>query len=126
MFNNRLRFIKHIQTKILVVLISLTKMIYQTPSMKYSWIFQNIKDNVNALTLNFWQTYIQCYELNKIMQHSDMFFIHTLNKFHIMSKNIEYIQFINSSCYQQSPINLIIPHLFYTNKLVQKYNENVH
>jgi hypothetical protein len=79
--------------------------------VKYSLIFQNIKDNVNALTLNFWQTYIQCYELNKIVQQFDMFFIHTLNKFHIMSKSIEDIEFINSSCYRYLPINLIVSHL---------------
>ncbi len=41
---------------------------YQSPHVKDSWIFQNIKNNVNALTLNFWQTYVQCYELNKIMK----------------------------------------------------------
>jgi hypothetical protein len=40
---------------------------YQTPLMKDSLIFQNIKDNVNALTLNFWQTYVQSYELKKVM-----------------------------------------------------------
>jgi len=40
---------------------------YQTPSMKDSWIFQNIKDNVNALAPIFWQTYVQSYELNKVM-----------------------------------------------------------
>jgi hypothetical protein len=40
--------------------------------MKDSLIFQNIKDNVNALTLIFWQTHVQCYELNKIMRQSNM------------------------------------------------------
>jgi hypothetical protein len=40
---------------------------YQASFVKDSWIFQNIKDNVNALTPNFWQTYVQCYELNKVM-----------------------------------------------------------
>jgi len=48
---------------------------YQTPLMKDSWIFQNIKNNVNSLAPNFWQTYVQCYELNKVMQQSDMVFI---------------------------------------------------
>jgi hypothetical protein len=38
---------------------------YQGPHVKDSWIFQNIKDNVNALAPNFWQTCVQCYELNK-------------------------------------------------------------
>jgi hypothetical protein len=28
-------------------------------------------------------------------------------------------------CYQQPPIDLIVPHLFYTNKLVQKHNKIV-
>ncbi len=28
-------------------------------------------------------------------------------------------------CYRQPPIDLIVPHLFYTNKLVQNHNENV-
>jgi hypothetical protein len=49
--------------------------------VKYSWIFQNVKDNDNALAPSFWQTYVQCYELNKIMQKFDMVFIQTLNKF---------------------------------------------
>jgi hypothetical protein len=35
--------------------------------MKDSWIFQTVKDNVNGLTPNFLQTYVQCYELNKVM-----------------------------------------------------------
>jgi len=38
-----------------------------------------------------------------------------------MIKNIKDIQFINSMCYQQPPIDLIVPYLFYTNKLVQKH-----
>ncbi len=54
-----------------------------------------------------------------------MILIQTLNKFHIMIKNIKDIQFINSMCYQQPPIVLIVPHLLYTNKLVQKHNKNV-
>jgi hypothetical protein len=72
MFNvidNRLRSIKHIQNKFFdgvdVIMIS---DFYQSPHVKDSWIFQNIKNNVNALALNFWQTYVQCYELNKIMK----------------------------------------------------------
>jgi hypothetical protein len=31
---------------------------YQTPLMKDSWTFQNIKDNITALAPNFWQTYV--------------------------------------------------------------------
>jgi hypothetical protein len=57
--------------------------------MEYSWIFQNIKNNVNALAPNFWQTYVQCYELNKVMQQSDMAFIQNLNKFHTTIENIK-------------------------------------
>jgi len=68
--------------------------------MKDSWIFQNIKDNVNSLVPNFWQTYVQCYELNKVMQQFDMVFIYTLNKFHIVTKNTKDIQLINSMCNQ--------------------------
>ncbi len=41
---------------------------YQVPPLKDSWIFQNIKDNVNALAPNVLQTYVQCYELNKVMR----------------------------------------------------------
>ncbi len=71
MFNvidNRLRFIKHIQNKFFGgVDVIMTTDFYQAPLMKDSWIFQNIKNNVNAITPIFWQTYFQCYELNKIM-----------------------------------------------------------
>jgi hypothetical protein len=35
--------------------------------MKDNWIFQNIKDNVNAQAPIFGQTYVQCYKLNKVM-----------------------------------------------------------
>jgi len=57
MFNvidNMLGSIKHIQNKCFggvdVIMIS---NFYQTLLVKDSWIFQNIKDNVNALTSNF-------------------------------------------------------------------------
>jgi hypothetical protein len=66
--NNKLRSIKHIQNKFFGgVDVIMTSGFYQTTSMKDSWIFQNIKKNVNAVTPNFWQTYVQCYELNKVM-----------------------------------------------------------
>jgi mannose/fructose/N-acetylgalactosamine-specific phosphotransferase system component IIB len=97
MSNNRLRFIKHIQNKFFgdvdVIMIS---DFYQAPPMKYSWIFQNIKNNVNALTSNFWQTYVQCYEQNKVMQQFDMVLIQTLNKFCTAIENTKDIEFINS------------------------------
>jgi hypothetical protein len=57
--NNRLRSIKHIQNiffgGVAVIMIG---DFYQTPLVKDSWIFQNIKDNVNALAPNFWVTYV--------------------------------------------------------------------
>jgi hypothetical protein len=57
MFNvidKRLRFIKHIQNKFFGgVNVIMTSDFYEAPLMKDSWIFQNIKDNVNALTPNF-------------------------------------------------------------------------
>jgi hypothetical protein len=31
---------------------------YQTSLVKDSWIFQNIKNNVNALAPKFWETYV--------------------------------------------------------------------
>ncbi len=123
---NRLRSIKHIQNKFLGdVDIIMIGDFHQAPPIKDSWIFQNIKDNVNALIPNFWQTYVQCYESNKVMQQFDMVFIQTLNKFCIATKNRKDIQFINSICNQQPPNNFTNPYLFYTNKLVQKYNEHV-
>jgi hypothetical protein len=64
--NNRLRFIKHIQNKNFGgVDVIMTSDFYQTSLMKDSWIFQNI--NVSVVTPIFWQTYFQCYELNKVM-----------------------------------------------------------
>jgi len=55
--NYRLRSIKHIQNNFFggvnVIMIS---DFYQAPHVKDSWNFQNIKENVNALTPNFWQT----------------------------------------------------------------------
>jgi hypothetical protein len=66
--NNRLKSIKHIQNKFFggvdVIMIG-----------DFYLCFQNIKDNVNALTPNFWHTYVQCYELNKVMQEFYMVFI---------------------------------------------------
>jgi hypothetical protein len=64
----RLTSIKHIQNNFFgdVDVITINEF-YQTPFVKDNWIFQNIKNNVNALSPNFWQTYVQCYELNKIM-----------------------------------------------------------
>jgi hypothetical protein len=85
MFNvidNRLRSIKHIQNYFFNgVDVIMINDFYQTPLVKDSQIFRNIKDNVNASTPNFWQTYVQCYELNKVMRQFDMVLIQTLNKF---------------------------------------------
>jgi hypothetical protein len=129
MFNvidDRLRSIKHIQNKFFNgVDIMMTCDFYQTPFMKDSWIFQNIKNNVNALTPNFWQIYVQCYELNKVMRWFDMVFTQILNKFHIVTNSIKDIEFINSIFNRQPSKIFIILYLFYINKLVQKHNENV-
>jgi hypothetical protein len=74
--NNRLRSIKYIQNVfsggVDVIMIG---DFYQTTLAKDSWIFQNIKNNVNALAPIFWQTYVQCYELNKVMRQSNMVFL---------------------------------------------------
>ncbi len=59
MFNvivNMLRSIKHVIGGVDVII---TNDFHQAPLMKDNWIFQNIKYNVNALALNFWQTYVQ-------------------------------------------------------------------
>jgi hypothetical protein len=79
LIDNRLTSIKHIQNKYFGGVDVL--MTYQTPPMKDNWIIQNIEDDVNALAPNFEQTYVQCYELNKIMCEFNMVFIQTLNKF---------------------------------------------
>jgi hypothetical protein len=71
MFNvidNVLKSIKHIQNNFFVgVDVIMTCDFFQTPIMKDNCVFQNIKDNLNALTPNFSQTYVQCYELNKVV-----------------------------------------------------------
>jgi len=65
--NSKLRSIKHIQNNFFGgVDVIMASDFYQAPPMKDNWIFQNIENNVNALTPNFWQTYVQCYELNKV------------------------------------------------------------
>jgi hypothetical protein len=87
--------------------------------VKDNWIFQNIKDNVNVQAPIFWQTYVQCYKLNKVMWQFDMVFIQTLNKFCTTIENIEDIQFFNSIYNQQPSNNFTIIYLFYTNKLVK-------
>ncbi len=52
--DNRLRSIINIQNKFFNgVDVIMTSDLYQTPFMKDSWIFQNIKGNVNALAPNF-------------------------------------------------------------------------
>jgi hypothetical protein len=57
--NNKLRPIKHIQKKFLGDLnIIMTCDFYQVPHVKDNWIFQNIENNVDALTPIFWQIYI--------------------------------------------------------------------
>ncbi len=124
--NNRLRSIKQNQNKFFGgVDVIMTSDLFETPLVKDSWVFQNIKDNVNALAPKILQTYVQCYELNKIMQQFDMVFIQTLNKFHTRTENAREISFLNSICNRQPPNNFTIMYLFYINKLVQKHNENV-
>jgi len=63
--DKRLRSIKHIQNNFFGgVDVYMRSDFYQSPFVKDSWIFQIFKDNINALALNFWQTHVQCYELN--------------------------------------------------------------
>jgi hypothetical protein len=50
-----------------------------------------------------------------------MVFIQTLNKFHTATKNTKDIQFIIAN----HLTIFLFSYLFYTNKLVQKHNENV-
>jgi hypothetical protein len=53
--DNKLRSIKLIQNKIFGgVDVIMTSDFYQAPLVKYNWIFQNIKNNINALKPNFW------------------------------------------------------------------------
>jgi len=54
-----------------------------------------------------------------------MVFIPTLQKNSYYNKKYKGYWVYNSICNQQPPNNFIIPNLFYTNKLVQKHNENV-
>jgi hypothetical protein len=54
-----------------------------------------------------------------------MVFIQTLNKFCIIIDYTNDIELKYSICNQHPPNNFIISYLFYTNKLVQKHNENV-
>ncbi len=52
--DNRLKSIKHIQNKFFGgVDVFMTSDFYQTPFVGDSWIFQNIKNNINALALIF-------------------------------------------------------------------------
>ncbi len=49
--DNNLKSIKHIQNKFFGgVDVIMTSDFYQAPLMKDTWIFQNIKNNVNTLT----------------------------------------------------------------------------
>jgi hypothetical protein len=58
--NDRLKLIKHIQNNFLCgVDVIMIGDFYQAPLVKDSWIFQNVNYNFNALTPNFWQTYVQ-------------------------------------------------------------------
>jgi hypothetical protein len=53
--DNKLRSIKHIQNNFFGgVDVLMTNDLCQSPLVKYNWIFQNIKSNINALTPNFW------------------------------------------------------------------------
>jgi hypothetical protein len=58
--------------------------------MKDNWIFQNIKDNVNALHQTFGKHMF-------VMNLINMVFIQTLNKFRTTIENAKDIQFINSN-----------------------------
>jgi hypothetical protein len=53
--DNKLRSIKHIQNNFVGgVDVLMTNDLCQSALVKYNWIFQNIKSNINALTPNFW------------------------------------------------------------------------
>ncbi len=77
--NNILRSITHIQNKFFGGVDKfMTSDFYQRPFVKDSWIFQIFKNIINALALNFWQTYVQCYELNIVKCDNLIWFSHKL------------------------------------------------
>lgn len=41
---------------------------YQAPLVKHSWKFQNLNEDIIALSPNFYRTSIYCYELHEVMR----------------------------------------------------------
>ena len=80
--DQRLHSIKHVQNIFFggldVIVIS---DFYQAPLVRNKWIFQKINEGLSALSPNFWQDHIKCYELNIVMRQNDLVFINILNRF---------------------------------------------
>ncbi len=72
----RLSIIKQIHNEFMGGLdVIMTNDFYQAPFVRNSWIFKPITNTFNTIALNYyWLKYVQCYELQEVMQQDDINF----------------------------------------------------
>lgn len=121
--DQRLLVIKQVHNQFMGSLdIILTIDFYQTFPIKYSWIFKPKLDGFNFLSTNCWHQHAKCYELHQVMWQNDIGFIHVFNRFWIATQTTEDISNINNICLKPTPLNSVLPYLFYTNTPKKMHN----
>jgi hypothetical protein len=97
--DNRLRNIKHVQTKYfgnddMVFYGGL----YQEQPIQYSLIFDQPMVNMQTMTCEFWKDNIKCLELHTTMHQSNEKSIAILNRMQKNNQTCDDLTYINSSC----------------------------
>jgi exonuclease III len=124
--DNRLRNIKHIQTKYFGNIdMIFCGDLYQAQPIQDSLIFEQPTMNMQTITYDFWKDNVKCYELHTTMRQTDEKFIAILNRMRTNSQTSNDLSYINTNCMRPAPNDPTFPYLFYKNKDVALHNKHM-
>ena len=101
--------------------------LFQLKPVFDQWIFENSKRGYHALATNIWQENFLIYELTKIMRQKDNIeFAELLNRLREGRQTVQDIQILKGTILDvkatESSYPMHLPHLFCSNKAVNKHN----
>jgi exonuclease III len=124
--DNRLRNIKHIQTKYFGNIdVVFCGDLYQAQPIQDSLIFEKPTMDMQTVTYDFWKDNVKCYELQTTMRQTNEKFIAILNRMRTNSQTSNDLTYINMNCMRPAPNDPTFPYLFYKNKDVALHNKHM-
>jgi hypothetical protein len=124
--DNRLRNIKHTQTKYFGNIdVVFCGDFYQAQPIQDSLIFEKPTMDMQTVTYDFWKDNVMCYELQTTMRQTNEKFIAILNRMRTNSQTSNDLTYINMNCMRPAPNDPTFPYLFYKNKDVALHNKHM-